>query len=187
MLRIEINSPYNYIKKMKKKSFIILVPFALLLIIFLFLFGCSCPKVVGVYFPPYEGSHKPIIQLYDGAEKYIHLAIYSLTKDEFSEALIRAHKRGVEVKVLIDKGQALDKKADDEMLEAAGVGLRRSKGDGSMHNKFAVIDGIIVCTGSYNLSERATTKNDENYVIIKDKETAQKYEAQFEKLWEKHK
>jgi phosphatidylserine/phosphatidylglycerophosphate/cardiolipin synthase-like enzyme len=158
-----------------------------LLIGFFLLSSCSCPKILGVYFPPFEDSHKPIVDLYDGAEKSIHLAIYSLTKDEFAEVLIRAHKRGVEVKVLIDKGQALDAKADDEMLEAAGIGLRRSKGDGSMHNKFAVIDGIIVCTGSYNLSERATTKNDENYIIIKDKETAEKYEAQFQKLWEKHK
>jgi len=144
-------------------------------------------EILGVYFAPDKNADKPIIALYDGAEEYIHLAIYSLTKDEFAEALIRAHKRGVDVKVLIDKGQALDAKADDEMLEAAGIGLRRSKGDGSMHNKFAVIDGIIVCTGSYNLSERATTKNDENYVIIKDQAVAETFEKQFEKLWEKHK
>lgn len=149
--------------------------------------ACSCPKILSIQFPPYEGSHKPIISLYDNAEKYIHLAIYSLTKDEFAEALIRAHKRGIEVKVLIDKGQALDRKADDEVLEAAGIGLRRSRGDGSMHNKFAVIDGVIVYTGSYNHTDRATSKNDENCIIIKDKETAQKYEAQFQKLWEKHK
>jgi phosphatidylserine/phosphatidylglycerophosphate/cardiolipin synthase-like enzyme len=88
---------------------------------------------------------------------------------------------------LVDKGQALDAKADDEKLEAAGVALRRSKGDGSMHNKFAVIDTIIVCTGSYNLTERATTKNDENYIILKDKEVAEAYEKQFRMLWERHK
>jgi phosphatidylserine/phosphatidylglycerophosphate/cardiolipin synthase-like enzyme len=166
---------------MKRKAFATLI--------FFFVLGSSscAPKILGIYFPPYENSHKPIIQLYGNAEKYIHLAIYSLTKDEFAEALIRAHKRGIEVKVLIDKGQAVDRKADDETLEAAGIGLRRSKGDGSMHNKFAVIDGIIVYTGSYNHSDRATAKNDENYIIIRDKETARKYEAQFQKLWEKHK
>lgn len=170
-------------KSEKKRPLIV----SIIIIILLFITACCPARKITVYFPPYEGSHQPIVALYDGAEKSIHLAIYSLTKDEFAEALVRAHKRGVEVKVLIDKGQALDAKADDEMLEAAGIGLRRSKGNGSMHNKFAVIDGIIVCTGSYNLSERATTKNDENYVIIKDQTVAETFEKQFQKIWEKHK
>lgn len=144
-------------------------------------------EILGIYFPPYKDAHLPIINLYDGAEKYIHLAIYSLTKDEFAEALIRAHKRGVEVKVLIDKSQAGLKDADDEKLEAEDIELRRDKKPGLMHNKFAVIDGIIVYTGSYNHTEGATTKNDENYIIIKDQEVAGTFEKQFQKLWEKHK
>ena len=149
--------------------------------------ACSYPKILGTYFPPYGDSHKPIIALYDNAEKSIHLAIYSLTKDEFAEALIRAHNRGVEVKVLIDRVQAAGKNADDEMLESAGIPLRRSKGSGVMHNKFAVIDGIIIYTGSYNHTDNATTKNDENYIIIKDRNVAETYETQFQKIWEKHK
>ena len=148
--------------------------------------GCSCPKKVGIHFAPDKEVYKPIVALYDSAEKSIHLAIYSLTKDEFAEALIRAHKRGVEVKVLIDKTQAGLRDADDEMLENAGIELRRSKGSGLMHNKFAVIDGIIIYTGSYNHTESATTKNDENYIIIKDKDIAETYEKQFQKIWEKH-
>jgi len=74
-----------------------------------------------------------------------------------------------------------------ERLEAAGVELRRSKGSGLMHNKFAVIDGIIIYTGSYNHTSGATLKNDENYILIKDKEIAETYEKQFQKIWEKHK
>ena len=101
--------------------------------------------------------------------------------------MIRAHKRNVEVKVLIEKGQANDVNCDDEMLENAGVQLRRGKGSGSMHNKFAIIDGIIVYTGSYNHTQSATTRNDENYIIIKDKDIAETYEKQFQKIWEKHK
>jgi phosphatidylserine/phosphatidylglycerophosphate/cardiolipin synthase-like enzyme len=143
--------------------------------------------ILGIYFPPYKDAHMPIINLYDGAEKYIHLAIYSLTKDEFAEALTRAHKRGVEVKVLIDRIQAAGRYADDEKLEKAGVELRRSKGSGLMHNKFAIIDGIIIYTGSYNHTDNATTKNDENYIIIKDNDIAETYEKQFQKLWGKHK
>ncbi len=160
---------------------------AIIIIFLLSAYPSFSAEILGVYFAPDKSADKPIIQLYDSAEKSIHLAIYSLTKDEFAEALVRAHKRGVEVKVLIDKVQAAGRYADDEKLEKAGVGLRRSKGSGLMHNKFAVIDGIIVYTGSYNHTEGATTKNDENYIIIKDQEVAGTFEKQFQKLWEKHK
>lgn len=104
-----------------------------LLLVSIFLFfilfnNVHAVEILGIYFAPDKNTDKPIIQLYDGAEKYIHLAIYSLTKDEFSEALIRAHERGVEVKVLIDRVQAAGRYSDDEALERAGVQLRRSKG-----------------------------------------------------------
>jgi phosphatidylserine/phosphatidylglycerophosphate/cardiolipin synthase-like enzyme len=152
------------------------IPPILSIIILLLISNVYAAEILGIYFPPYENAHMPIINLYDGAEKYIHLAIYSLTKDEFAEALARAHKRGVEVKVLIDKAQAGIKDADDEKLEAEGIEVRRDKKPGLMHNKFAVIDGIIVYTGSYNHTEGATTKNDENYIIIKDCEVAGTFE-----------
>jgi phosphatidylserine/phosphatidylglycerophosphate/cardiolipin synthase-like enzyme len=160
---------------------------SIILIIFLSTFPAYSAEILGVYLAPDKNADKPIIQLYDNAEKYIHLAIYSLTKDEFAEALVRAHKRGVEVKVLIDRVQAAGRYSDDEALERAGVQLRRSKGSGLMHNKFAIIDGIIIYTGSYNHTSNATLRNDENYIIIKDKDIAETYEKQFQKIWEKHK
>ncbi len=80
--------------------------FGLAVILVLFTINAFGAEIIDIYFLPYQNAHLPIIELYDNAEKYIHLAIYSLTKDEFSEALIRAHRREVEVKVLIDKQQA---------------------------------------------------------------------------------
>jgi phosphatidylserine/phosphatidylglycerophosphate/cardiolipin synthase-like enzyme len=153
----------------------------------LFTINAFAADILGVYFPPYKDSYLPIIKLYDSAEKYIHLAIYSLTKDEFADALITAHKRGVEVKVLIDKAQAGNQHADDESLENEGIEVRRDKASGLMYNKFAVIDDLIVYTGSYNHTKGGTEDNDENYIIIKDVGIAHIYEAQFQKLWEKHK
>lgn len=97
---------------MKKKSVI----FSIALILLVLNFPAFSAEILGIYFPPYKGAHLPIIRLYDNAEKYIHLSIYSLTKDDFAKALIKAHKRGVEVKVLIDKAQAGNRYADDEWM-----------------------------------------------------------------------
>ena len=65
--------------------------------------------------------------------------------------------------------------------------MRRDKAGGLMHNKFCVIDDLISCTSSYNHTGSATTKHDENYIMIKDIGIAHIYEAQFQKLREKHK
>ena len=173
---------------MRKKLFL-LIMLALCLA-----FSCSqqpsvpiSDEAVSVYFAPDKNVYKPIIGLYGSAHSYIHLAIYSLTKDEIADALIQARNRGVEVKVLIDKTQAGLKSADDERLEKAGIEVRRSKGSGLMHNKFCIIDGKVAYTGSYNHTDNATFNNDENYVIFKSEKIAQTFEAQFQKLWDKHK
>jgi phosphatidylserine/phosphatidylglycerophosphate/cardiolipin synthase-like enzyme len=184
---------------MKKK---ILIPFTIIL--FLLTFNIACVPLGGgsgsegpsprllteadenieVYFAPAQDIHQHIIDRYDHAQKFIHVAIYSLTKNEFADALIRAHQRGVEVKILIDKAQA-GKTNEDERLEAAGIKVWRSKGSRLMHNKISIIDGSIVITGSYNYTKNAS-KNDENYVIIKDKEIGELFENRFQILLLKH-
>ena len=47
-------------------------------IVFLFLFvlNVQAAEILGIHFAPDKEAHKPIIALYDGAEKTIHLAIF---------------------------------------------------------------------------------------------------------------
>lgn len=163
-----------------------LIPIFLLSFVFLYI-SPSSAEVLGIYFPPGKRAHRPIINLYKNAQKSIHLAIYTLTKNDITRALINAHKRGVEIKVIMDDEKALDIHSDDEKLEEAGIGVVKDGPLSLMHNKFAIIDGIIVYTGSYNHTRSGTEYNDENYIIIKDKEVAEVYERQFQKLWEKYK
>ncbi|MEM4311114.1 MAG: phospholipase D-like domain-containing protein [Nitrososphaerales archaeon] len=52
-----------------------------------------------------------------------------------------------------------------------------------MHHKVAIIDGMIVITGSYNWSSSAEDVNDENLIILKDREIALSYEKEFQRVW----
>lgn len=54
-----------------------------------------------------------------------------------------------------------------------------------MHNKFAVIDGHILVNGSFNWTQSAVDKNQENLSIIDNDELCNKYSAEFERLWKK--
>ena len=54
---------------------------------------------------------------------------------------------------------------------------------GLMHDKVFIIDGQIVITGSYNFTSSAERSNDENVLIIYDKQIAAQYLAEFERIY----
>jgi len=56
-----------------------------------------------------------------------------------------------------------------------------------MHNKFSSIERIIVYTRSFNQTNSATIRHDDNYVITKDEDVVEIYENQFQKIWEENK
>jgi phosphatidylserine/phosphatidylglycerophosphate/cardiolipin synthase-like enzyme len=141
------------------------------------------------YFSPDRGADKVVIGFIDHCNTKLDLAIYSLTHDDIAEALIRAHQRGVTVRVLIDKTQAGSKYADDEKLEEAGIAVRRDRVTGVMHNKFLIGDGReeghrAVLSGSYNFTVNATERNAENFVVLRLQYIADLYQEEFERVWE---
>ncbi len=54
-----------------------------------------------------------------------------------------------------------------------------------MHNKFMIVDGQLLVTGSYNWSASAESYNYENALFVTAAATIQKYQAEFERLWRK--
>ena len=97
--------------------------------------------VLGVYFGPRQSIDKPLIAIFDNARRSIHVAMFSFTLDSYADALIHAHERGVEVKVVLDKGQARGRGSDARKLEAAGIPVRYGAGSGLMHHKFSIVEG----------------------------------------------
>ena len=52
-----------------------------------------------------------------------------------------------------------------------------------MHHKVIIIDDETVITGSYNFSRNAERSNDENILIIKNKEIAREFNREFRRCW----
>jgi len=141
-------------------------------------------NAVDVYFCPQDECADKLIQRIDSAKTSIYIAIYSFTHDEIASALLRAKERGLDVRVVFDYDQSKNDSSDDELLQAAGILIAFRNGSGYMHNKFAVIDANIVATGSFNYSQNADTKNDENLIFIESAKVAEKYKQDFDRLWE---
>ncbi len=56
-----------------------------------------------------------------------------------------------------------------------------------MHHKVIIIDGEIVVTGSYNLTRSAEIKNDENTLVIHDRDLAEIFLTEFEWIFQEGK
>ncbi len=146
---------------------------------------CPQPKqmTATAYFCPEDACAEHIISLIDNANTSVHVAVYSFTLDALGDALVRAKQRGLDVKVIVEKDQ-LSQYSEYQRLKSAGIPVRVDSNPASMHNKFAVIDGEIVITGSFNWSKNADTRNDENIVVIRSEGLAFDYEKEFQELFE---
>ncbi len=126
-----------------------------------------------------------LVTALDGAQKTADVAIYELESQLITDALIRARERGVQVRVVTDGEYGLESPdATFDQLDLAGIpivsdGTRR----GYMHNKFVVIDGLYVWTGSTNLKPNAFYRNNNNAMLIRSSRLAQNYTAEFEELF----
>ena len=142
------------------------------------------PEEEEVYFSPHGGCTAAVVDNLNWAEKYVLVQAYSFTSQPIADALIAAHKRGLEVKVLLDKSQLHGKGSKLDALAGAGVPVMIDKKHAIAHNKVMVIDGVTVLTGSFNFTNAAEDKNAENLLVLHDKSLAKKYRDNWNRHWE---
>lgn len=133
-------------------------------------------------------AQEALIKLIDEARESIHVAGFELELTPVAEALIDAHRRGVDVKWYTDDEHGLEADGDDgggqfAMMTSAGIPVRADERDSLMHNKFLVFDKEIVWTGSTNLTRNGMFKNDNNVLVIESDSIAARYDQQFAELW----
>ncbi len=111
-------------------------------------------------------------------------AFYDISSTEISDELIRAHRRGVDVRLVTDdknfSGQAVYKIIEE------GIPVVTDNKSGLMHNKFAVSDLKFVFTGSFNATRNGTIKNNNNAVVIKSEKLADIYLQEFQEMFGGH-
>ena len=117
------------------------------------------------------------------AQKQVTLALYGFNNNDLAEELVKLAKRGVVVRVKIDTAKGAEKKTGAliSRLKSGGVAVQTVAPGGRNHNKFAVIDGTRVLTGSYNWTAKAES-NWENLLIVDCAELAKSYESEWEKI-----
>ncbi len=133
-------------------------------------------------FSPREGASRLVENTIYDAKKSVIVAAYSFTSKPIARALIAAHDRGVDVRVVLD-GNQYNHKIDAYLLEH-GIPVRLSKQYNLMHDKFMVIDGETVELGSFNYTYSAEYDNAENVMVVRNaRGIASDYARQWQKIW----
>jgi phosphatidylserine/phosphatidylglycerophosphate/cardiolipin synthase-like enzyme len=128
-----------------------------------------------VHFSPSGGATEAIIEALDHARSSILVQAYSFTSETIAQALARAHGRGVQVLVLLDKSQRTQKYTVAALLSHAGIPTLFDAAHAIAHNKVMIIDNRIVLTGSFNFTKAAEERNAENLLVLSDVDLAARY------------
>jgi phosphatidylserine/phosphatidylglycerophosphate/cardiolipin synthase-like enzyme len=150
---------------------------------------------VDAAFSPTGGITNMITNELATAKNTIHVQAYSFTSTEIITALINAKKRGVDVRIIIDKSNvSSEDKANSrsqkervllDSIVDSGILLKVDRNFQIAHSKIIIIDGLDVITGSFNFSYSAEHNNSENCLILhNNKKLAEIYEANWQWRWD---
>jgi phosphatidylserine/phosphatidylglycerophosphate/cardiolipin synthase-like enzyme len=140
-------------------------------------------EVLGVYFTPPANAAAAIVNAIDASEREVLVQAYGFTHNAIAQALVRAHQRGVVVRVLLDQKSQSSNRYVMDVLTDAQIELRQDGKHAIAHNKVMVIDQAIVITGSFNFTNSAATRNAENFLVLKSADLAEKYRLQWQNHW----
>ena len=141
---------------------------------------------IQVFFGPCDpsdpaGIDDHLIQLVQSAQRTIFAAFYELESIEIAQALIARHENGVDVKLVIDSDYA-DRDAL-RMCRDAGIFIALDNRSAFMHNKFCVVDGQWVWTGSTNITDNGFYRNNNNSLLIASPLLADNYTIEFAEMF----
>lgn len=136
-----------------------------------------------VHFSPGDECVAAIQRFIGQAAHQLDVCVFTVADDRLTDALLTAHRRGLQLRLLTDNDKVLDRGSDVRQLAEAGIPVRTDHSEYHMHHKFAVADCRTVLTGSYNWTRSAAEYNLENLVITDEHTIAQRYCQEFERLW----
>lgn len=143
---------------------------------------------VQAVFAPWDDIEAAVKEVIEGARKQVLVQAYLLTSKNIATTLIAAHRRGVDVRVMLDAAQ-LEKVQPEAVrkLAAAGIEVWLETQYQNAHNKIIVVDAgtphATVITGSFNFTWTAQHKNAENVLIARNNPALA---ARYAQNWERH-
>jgi phosphatidylserine/phosphatidylglycerophosphate/cardiolipin synthase-like enzyme len=133
-----------------------------------------------------NGIDEQLAASIDNVQSTLDIAAFELNSEAITQAIIRAHERGVAVRIVTDDEHGIE---DDDStiieLEAYEIPIVDDDRSGLMHNKFMIMDGIIVWTGSMNYTQNGVFRNNNNLMSMRSRRAVEAYQAEFDEMFER--
>ena len=135
------------------------------------------------YFSPDDGVLNALVPLLNSAQQSIYFLAFSFTSNELGDIVREKAAAGLTVQGVMEDEQVKSNQGTEyDPFKQAGLDVRIDGNPGQMHHKVFIIDEKIVVLGSYNFSQSAETRNDENILIIYDEAIAKEFVKEFERV-----
>lgn len=109
-----------------------------------------------VCFTPGQNCTQLIVDEINHAKKSLYVQAYSFTSAPIAKAIVDAKRRGVDVKVILDKSQIKNNRySSAKFLMNQGVPVWIDYKVSIAHNKIILIDMTTLVTGSFNYTKAA--------------------------------
>ena len=141
------------------------------------------PEKSDAYFSPGQTCSDVIIRQIDQAVKRLVICVFTISDDRITEAIVTAHKKGLEIKIITDNDKSFDLGSDIDRLANEGVAIKMDNTPNHMHHKFMVVDDRWLLTGSYNWTRSAGRFNHENIVVTSEAGVVRAFLKEFDRLW----
>ncbi|WP_196600495.1 phospholipase D family nuclease [Pectinatus frisingensis] len=140
---------------------------------------------IEVAFSPNGAATDTVIKAINEAKESIKVQAYSFTSAPIAKALLNAQKRGIDVKIILDKSQETAKYSSATFFANNNVPVKIDHDFAIAHSKVMIIDDVNVITGSFNFTKAAQEKNAENVLVIRgNKELAKYYLENWQWRWD---
>lgn len=117
----------------------------------------------------------------DQARLSVDVAIYDFNLWSLRDALINAHRRGVDVRMVTDSDN-MDELEIQEIKDA-GIEVIGDRKEGLMHDKFVIIDRSEVWAGSMNFTTGGGYMDNNNLIRLRSSKLAEDYRREFEQMF----
>ena len=139
------------------------------------------------YFAPEKELAPVIARTIASAQEEILFMAFTFTNDQIGEALLGRADAGTTVRGVFETtGSELDFSYYVIMQEAElpNVEVRQDGNNRIMHHKVIIVDRETVIFGSFNFSDSANRRNDENIIIVRDPTFTSFFVEEFGFVWD---
>jgi len=148
--------------------------------------GVEFPEWV---FTPGTQAEDVVVESIEAAKKSVDISMFTFSSPRIAKAILAAHKRGLKVRLLFDESQsnASFQEPFVHWFAQQGIAVKTLAGPNpngpwyaeKNHNKFMVLDGKLVLTGSFNYTTSAVHTNYENLFLMNQRTDAKAYREYF--------